>query len=194
MFSRKIIIFIVSWIKKHRLLFCVCISALMQLGVLYFYFMARDAEIQEKDFLPISALPYSERPPQENINKPLEEPKPEDLSDSDSANNNNSQNQGGEPSSYYSFVKVDDVAKPTSSLMPSYPEMAKTAGIEGSVVIEAYIDEAGRVRKVNVIKGLGFGCEEAAVQRVRSTLFVPAKINGKPVAVRQMITFEFRLR
>ena len=92
-----------------------------------------------------------------------------------------------------SFVRVDEVAKPKSSLTPDYPDLARNAGIEGTVVLEVYIDEEGRVRKVTVLKSLGFGCDEAAAARVKTVSFAPAMMEGKPVAVRQRITFEFRL-
>jgi protein TonB len=100
--------------------------------------------------------------------------------------------QNNEPR-FMPFIRVDQIARASSPLIPGYPETARNAGIEGTVVLEVYIDEQGQVRKVNVRKGIGFGCDEAAIRKVRGTRFIPAQMNGRPVAVRQIITFEFRL-
>lgn len=75
----------------------------------------------------------------------------------------------------------------------TYPEIAKRAGIQGRVYIKAFINENGDVFGTEVIKGIGGGCDEMAVQAVRSTKFNPARENGKPVKVQVSIPIMFKL-
>lgn len=63
------------------------------------------------------------------------------------------------------------------------PEIAKKARVGGIVIIEATIDEEGRVIAAKVLKGLPFGLSEAALEAVRQWTFRPATKDGEPVAV-----------
>ena len=62
--------------------------------------------------------------------------------------------------------------------------MAMKQGIEGVVYLELFIDEAGNIRQVNVLKDPGYGFAEAAVQALDGIVCKPALMNDKPVAVR----------
>ena len=76
-----------------------------------------------------------------------------------------------------------------------YPESAQSSGFEGTVVVDTYIDETGRVIGVKVLEGFpGTGLDEAAVSAIWKTRFKPAKREGKPVAVWLSIPIVFRLR
>ena len=75
----------------------------------------------------------------------------------------------------------------------TYPDLAKKAGIEGKVFILAYVDENGNVTKAEVIKGIGLGCDEAALDAVRLTKFKPGKQRGKPIKVQITIPISFKL-
>lgn len=85
-------------------------------------------------------------------------------------------------------------ALPKTPLTPPYPFLARKAGVEGKVVLDAFINELGQVKRVVVLKGLGFGCDEAAIKKVSQTLFTPAFFKGEALKVRQKITFEFILQ
>ena len=61
-----------------------------------------------------------------------------------------------------------------------YPEIAKRAGIQGKVIIQAFIDENGDVVHTKVLNGIGAGCDEVAVDAVKKTKFNPGTQNGKP--------------
>jgi protein TonB len=74
-----------------------------------------------------------------------------------------------------------------------YPEIAKRAGIEGKVFVQAFIDENGNVTEAKVIKGIGTGCDEAALNAVKSTKFTPGKQKGIPVKVQVSIPIMFKL-
>lgn len=75
---------------------------------------------------------------------------------------------------------------------PRYPELARRAGRDGLVVLQAVIDRDGRVREVQVLRGAPFGMTEAAVAAVRGWRFRPATRGGGPVAVYYQLTVRFR--
>ncbi|MBL1211778.1 MAG: energy transducer TonB [Ignavibacteriae bacterium] len=76
----------------------------------------------------------------------------------------------------------------------AYPDFAVRVGLEGRVILRAYVDTRGNVYKVDVIKSLGGGCDEAAVKAVMETKFTPGKQRGKPVKVMVAIPISFDLR
>ncbi|HNY21606.1 MAG TPA: energy transducer TonB [Treponemataceae bacterium] len=65
-----------------------------------------------------------------------------------------------------------------------YPAMAMKQGIEGVVYLELFIDEAGLIRKISVLKDPGHGFAEAAIAAITGLRCKPASANGRPVAVR----------
>ena len=75
-----------------------------------------------------------------------------------------------------------------------YTEIAKRAGVEGTVFIEAKIDKNGNVVDAFVKKGLGAGLDAEALNAVRLTTFIPGKQRGRPVNVIMVIPIKFVLR
>lgn len=75
-----------------------------------------------------------------------------------------------------------------------YPELAKRAGIQGKVYVLALIDENGKVTDTKIIKGIGAGCNEAALEAVKAVSFTPGRQNGKPVKVQVTIPIMFKLQ
>lgn len=73
-----------------------------------------------------------------------------------------------------------------------YPEIAKRVGIEGKVIVQAIVDENGKVVSVNTVKGIGSGCDEVAMDAVRNSKFVPGKQRGKNVKVQVTIPIVFK--
>ncbi len=97
------------------------------------------------------------------------------------------------------FVAVEDMPEPIGGIEAIqskivYPEIAKRAGVEGKVYVKAFVDENGNVTKVEVQKGIGAGCDEAAMKAVKETKFKPGKQRGKPVKVQVSIPVVFRLQ
>jgi TonB family protein len=95
-------------------------------------------------------------------------------------------------------VKVDNMPTPIGGINAIqknivYPEIARRAGIEGKVYVTAYINEAGVVTKTEVIKGIGGGCDEAAVNAIKKVKFNPGMEKGVPVKVQVSIPVVFRL-
>ncbi len=97
------------------------------------------------------------------------------------------------------FVAVEELPEPIGGIAAIqarvvYPEIAKRAGVEGTVFIEAFVDENGNVTRTAVVRGIGAGCDEAAMAAVQATKFKPGKQRGKPVKVRMSIPIRFRLQ
>ena len=75
-----------------------------------------------------------------------------------------------------------------------YPEIAKEAGIEGTVNIQSFINENGVVEHCIVLKGMpGTGLDEAAINAIKKTKFKPAKQRDRNVGVWISIPVTFKL-
>ena len=74
---------------------------------------------------------------------------------------------------------------------PIYTEAARRAGVEGVVVLQAILDEEGRVTNVRIVKDLPFGLGDAAARAVREWRFTPATLNGKAISVYYNLTVNF---
>ena len=93
------------------------------------------------------------------------------------------------------FIPYDDPPVAMSPIRPRYPEIAQEAGIEGVVVVQAFIDEKGRVKETLILKGVpNTGLDEAAMEAIRKTRFRPAKQRERAVGVWISIPFNFRLK
>jgi protein TonB len=77
---------------------------------------------------------------------------------------------------------------------PAYPDLARRAGIEGTVELEVTIDAAGKVTDVEVVRGLPLGMSDAAADAVRRWTFRPARTAAGPVASRKTIRIRFVVR
>ncbi len=74
-----------------------------------------------------------------------------------------------------------------------YPEIARRAGIEGRVIVQFVIDQEGNVVDPVVVRGIGGGCDEAALEAVTNLKFSPGRQRGRPVKVRYSLPITFRL-
>jgi TonB family protein len=77
---------------------------------------------------------------------------------------------------------------------PQYSEEARKARYQGTVVLEAIVQKDGSVQIVRVVRSLGFGLDEKAIEALRQWKFSPAKQNGVPVPVALNIEVNFNLR
>jgi protein TonB len=89
-----------------------------------------------------------------------------------------------------------EVTRPVKifSPKPLYTELARRAGIEGTVILQAVIDKQGLVGEVEVLRGLPLGLTESAVAAVERWRFEPATLHGQPVKVYLSLTVKFNLR
>ncbi len=93
------------------------------------------------------------------------------------------------------FIPYDDPPVAMSPIRPSYPEIAQEAGIEGVVIVQAFIDEKGRVKETLILKGVpNTGLDEAAMEAIRKTRFKPAKQRERSVGVWISIPVNFKLK
>jgi TonB family protein len=90
---------------------------------------------------------------------------------------------GGGTSAPVALYKVD----------PEYTEEAFKAKYSGTVVLQSVIGATGVARDICVVRGLGLGLDENAIESVKKWKFRPGYQNGKPVAVKATIEVNFRL-
>jgi periplasmic protein TonB len=83
---------------------------------------------------------------------------------------------------------------PIQTAKASYPPMALRMGLEADVPLKVYVDENGRVLKVEVTKSAGMGFDEEAVKTVKQYRFEPAMSDGKPVPTEFSYVYRFRLK
>lgn len=76
---------------------------------------------------------------------------------------------------------------------PEYPEGARRAGVEGTVILDASISETGQVTEIAVERGLPLGLSESAVAAVRHWKYRPARGRSGPVASHKKIRIAFSL-
>jgi len=76
-----------------------------------------------------------------------------------------------------------------------YPEIAKRAGVEGRVIVVFVITKEGKVAEVKLLKGIGAGCDEAAMDVLKNMPdWEPGMQAGVPVNVKMTIPISFKLK
>ncbi len=88
-----------------------------------------------------------------------------------------------------------DVTKPEllHKVEPEYSEEARKAKHSGTVVLYIEVDTTGHATNIRVIRSLGLGLDEKAVEAVKKWIFAPGKKAGKPVTVQATVEVNFRL-
>ena len=98
------------------------------------------------------------------------------------------------------FIPYDEPPHPIGGFTAiqkklKYPEIARKAGIEGTVIIYAKINTQGIVINTKVVKPLGnSGCNEAAIKAIKQVRWKPAMQRDKPVTVWVSVPVKFKLR
>jgi protein TonB len=83
--------------------------------------------------------------------------------------------------------------KKIADARPLYPEIARAARREGTVVLEAVLDTTGRVTQLRVIQSVPL-LDQAALDAVRQWRYTPSVYGGQPVSVLMTITIRFTLQ
>jgi len=84
---------------------------------------------------------------------------------------------------------------PIKQTTPSYTDEAIKAKAQGVVLLQAIIRKDGRVTDFKVIRGLGYGLEEKAIEEIATNWrFRPGTLQGRPVDVLATIEVQFNLR
>jgi periplasmic protein TonB len=76
---------------------------------------------------------------------------------------------------------------------PEYSEEARKSKLQGTVVLSIVVSATGGVSDLRVIRGLGLGLDERAMEAVKQWRFRPATVDGKPAATRAVVEVNFRL-
>jgi protein TonB len=75
---------------------------------------------------------------------------------------------------------------------PNYPQLAKQARIQGSVVLQAEISKEGTIQNLQLISGHPM-LAPAAIEAVKQWRYKPYLLNGEPVAVETQVVVNFSL-
>lgn len=76
---------------------------------------------------------------------------------------------------------------------PEYSEEARKAKYQGTVIVMADIDTSGHVMNARIVRSLGLGLDEQALDAIKKWKFRPGYKDGKPVIVEATIEVNFRL-
>jgi protein TonB len=93
-------------------------------------------------------------------------------------------------------VRVADLPvtpRKIGDLRPIYPEIARAAHVEGTVILEAVLDTGGRVTQLRVIQSSPM-LDRAALDAVSQWRYTPSLYGGRPVSVLMTITVRFTLK
>ena len=92
------------------------------------------------------------------------------------------------------WEELKEYPKPISPIQPEYPQVAKLAGIQGKVYVEAMISEKGDVVSTKILKSDHETLEGAALEAVKRTKFAPGvSKEGKKVKASVVIPMAFKL-
>ncbi len=76
---------------------------------------------------------------------------------------------------------------------PEYSEVARKAKYQGSVILYLEVDETGQPINIKVLRSLGLGLDEKAIEAVKQWRFNPGTENGVPVTMPTQVKVDFSL-
>jgi len=79
------------------------------------------------------------------------------------------------------------------SVRPEFTDEARQANLQGVVSIQLIVDANGNPENIQVVRHLGMGLDQKAIEAVRQYKFRPAMYQGHPVPVRLVVDVDFRL-
>lgn len=92
------------------------------------------------------------------------------------------------------FEWAEVLPVPIFQFTPTYPELLKRLGVEGTVFVKVLVGVDGIPLRAEVIKSTSKPLEETALAAAAKWRFTPAKMNGVPVRVWVTIPFRFTIR
>jgi TonB family protein len=87
------------------------------------------------------------------------------------------------------IVPVEILSKPR----PVYTEEARKMRVQGEVVLSVVFEASGKLRVLGVVRGLGYGLDEAARNAAEQIRFRPAQRDGQPVDFAATLRVVFEL-
>ena len=91
------------------------------------------------------------------------------------------------------LFKLTETPRFLHQQQPVYPEAMRALGKTGEVVLSVLIDKTGKVRDIKVLSADDDAFTQAAIAAVLASSFIPAKIDGNPVAVKLKLPIMFKL-
>ena len=91
------------------------------------------------------------------------------------------------------YVYVEELPEAITKVPPVYPDIAREAGVDGVVLVQALVGKDGKVKDVRVVKNIPM-LDDAAIAAVKQWVFKPALSNNKPVAVWVAVPVRFSLQ
>jgi TonB family protein len=76
---------------------------------------------------------------------------------------------------------------------PAYTDQARQQKIEGDVILQVVFSASGQVQVLRVVRGLGYGLDEAAQAAARQIQFKPARQDGQPVDFSGVVHITFEM-
>ncbi len=97
------------------------------------------------------------------------------------------------PPDINAFVPVEKMPQVVVSVPPVYPDLAKRAGIEGTVYVKILVSKEGKPIKAVVVKSDSEVFNQPAIDAAMKFVFTPAIQHKAPVMVWVVVPFRFRL-
>jgi periplasmic protein TonB len=94
------------------------------------------------------------------------------------------------PPDFVPFEKEPVVVK---KIEPTYPELARKAGLEGTVWVKMWVDKEGKVKDVVILKSSSEIFNQPAIDAAKQWIFTPALMKTGPVSVWISMNFNFKL-
>jgi len=91
------------------------------------------------------------------------------------------------------YVYVEELPEAITKVTPDYPDIAREAGVDGVVLVQALVGKDGKVKDVRVVKPIPM-LNDAAIAAIKQWVFKPALSNNKPVAVWVAVPVRFKLQ
>lgn len=108
-----------------------------------------------------------------------------------------------EDNNVYDFVSIEQHAEFPGGMAKfyafagktPYPPMASENNIQGKIIVSFIVEKDGKLTDIQVLRGLGYGLDEAVVKQLKSCpRWTPAIQNGKPVRERYSLPLNFQLQ
>jgi TonB family protein len=87
------------------------------------------------------------------------------------------------------IVPAEILSKP----IPTYTAQARAQRIEGEVLLEVVFEASGKIRVLRVVRGLGYGLDDAAIHAAEQIRFKPALKDGQPSDSTAVVHIIFQL-
>ncbi len=93
----------------------------------------------------------------------------------------------------FTMKQVDTSAKILKRPPPSYTREARSAGVQGYVILRVVLSSNGKIGQIRVLRGLPAGLTESGIRAACKIQFEPALKDGKTVSQSVQVEYSFRL-